>query len=146
MEIPFADSVKLLEVRSGEEGKALVDLGAGAGVTSLADVLIECLYISGGEYWSKQWLFQRLLDDKLPPVDDWLIGAGVPGVMTVVGALMKNPDLFKAGVGGAAYGLAMLLHHTLKRHVPPLLPPIRLAPTQAPPATTSPKAKYQVLG
>jgi hypothetical protein len=128
----MADFLRLLG-EGADPLKALTDLGVGAAGTAAFDGVLESIWAKDTAYWSGRFPFTQfpIFPDQIPPLDDWITGALTPAAVTAIGILLKNPDLVKAGVGGGLYGGGMLLHHTLVRNLPGVLPPTTV-PWKAP--------------
>lgn len=121
---PWTEFLRLFEVRPEEAGAAVAELAGGGAGTAVLDGVLQSIWAKDPDYWSGKFPYIGfpVFPDQLPPVDDWIV-AGVPAVLALLGALAKNKDLLRAGVGGSVYGGGVLLHHTIVRNLPKVIPP-----------------------
>ena len=91
-------------------------MALGAFITGLSDLALEALYMSDPAKWANTWPFVKTLDrDELPPVEDFVVGAGVPSALYILGNLAKSQRVKDLAKGGGIYGTCMLGHHTAAR-------------------------------
>jgi len=111
--------LKLFEVKPEEVGRAFAELLVGSGVVATSDGVLESIYMSNPEYWTNKFPFVGfpIFPENLPPVDDW-IAAGVGWFLTLLGALARDKELFRVGLGGSLYGGGMLLQRIIVRNLP----------------------------
>jgi len=107
-----------------EAERAITELAAGGVSIAVLNGLIESVFRTNPDYWRQNPLFQKMLDF-LPHNDDLLV-AGIPTVVTALGALTGNKDLFRMGLGGTIYGGGMLIHEAIIENLPKYLPPIEV--------------------
>jgi len=81
------------------------------------DIGMETVWASDKAYWTGKFPFIPLLGDKIPPLDDWLV-LGVPTIIALVAHKTNHPTARNVALGGAIYGLGMLLRHTIIRWSP----------------------------
>ena len=91
----------------------------GALVTGIADAALEGYYVymdAQGKAPSGQFPYMTIPGAEfVPPLDDWIAGAGVPAFLYAMGKFMKKPSLKAMAKGGAIYGISMLLGVTTVR-------------------------------
>jgi hypothetical protein len=97
------------------EKREIAEVIGGGALTAIADIGIETVWASNKEYWSGKFPFIPL--EPLPPLDDMLIMA-VPGVVAFLAHRAKRNTIRNVALGGFAYGLGMVLRHTIIRLSP----------------------------
>jgi len=91
----------------------------GALVTGITDAALEGYYTymdAQGRAPSGQFPYMVVPGAEwLPPLDDWIASAGVPGLLYVLGKYMKKPALIQMAKGGGIYGAGTLVGITAVR-------------------------------
>jgi hypothetical protein len=92
----------------------IIPYAIGAITSAVVDGALEVVYFSNPDYWTDQFPFVTP-SPLIPPADDWIAGAVVPGVIYGAGHLAKNKNIEDVGVGALLYGLPMLLKEFILR-------------------------------
>jgi len=113
---PWADFLKLCEVKPEEVVNAILEIGGGATADGIAKGILEAIYYSNPSYWSGTFPFipMPILPDKLPPLDDTLVAVVGP-IVAALGALAGSRDAFRIGAGLTLYGVPSWLRVLLSR-------------------------------
>jgi len=115
---PWKEFLKLFEVRPEEAGLAVLEIFGGSASTSTLDGILEGIFRSNPEFWAGKFPFvgMPVFPERLPPADD-LIVALIGPIVSGLGALTKNKDLFRVGVGQSLYGVPMWFKELVARNV-----------------------------
>ena len=94
------------------------NLLVGAFITGGVDTALEANWayqVGQGKVAEPSFLYTAIADGYLPPLDDWIAGAGTPLILYVLGRGLKKDSLKTMAKGGAIYGVSMLAGITLAR-------------------------------